>query len=90
MLVVGGIGGGFGGDGGFGNGGGVRGLHKDGDIDEDVIHRIKANGRSGTKSPESYVTRVPQNLKGSIGRRFNIRCCMSQNVGQLKGTISNN
>ena len=62
-------------------------LQKDGDIDEDVNHRIKAGWMKWRQaSGVLYDKRVPQKLKaGSIGRRFNLQCCFVLSVARLKG-----
>ena len=66
-------------------------LQRDGDIDEDVSHRIKAGWMKWRQaSGVLYDKRVPQKLKDSfIGRRLDLLCCMVQNVGLRKDDMFN-
>jgi hypothetical protein len=66
-------------------------LQKDGDIDEDVNHRIKAGWMKWRQASGILCDkRVPQKLKASsTGRRFDPQCCMALSVGRLKGDMFN-
>ena len=67
-------------------------LQRDGDIDEDVSHRIKAGWMKWRQASGVLCDKkVPQKLKGSfIERRLDRQCCMVRNVGIQKGGTSNN
>ena len=58
-------------------------LKRDGDIDADVSHRIKAGWIKWRQaSGILYDKRVPQKLKGKFYRTaIRPACCMEQNVG---------
>jgi hypothetical protein len=67
-------------------------LQSNGDIDDDVRHRIKA-GRMKWRQASGILCdkKVPQKLKvSSIGRQSDRRCYMEQNVGPLKTTHLSN
>ena len=66
-------------------------LQKDGDIDEDVGHRIKAGWMKWRQASGVLCDkRVPQKLKGRfIGQLSDLRCCMTRSVGQRRDDISN-
>jgi hypothetical protein len=58
-------------------------LQKDGDIDEDVNHRIKAGWMKWRQAFGILCDkRVPQ-------RRFDPQCCLALSVGRLKGIMFN-
>jgi hypothetical protein len=67
-------------------------LQKNGDIDEDVSHRIKAGWLKWCQASSVLCDpRVPLKLKAnSIGLRSDRPCCMEQNVGLLRGGMLNN
>jgi hypothetical protein len=67
-------------------------LHKDGDIDEDLSHRIKASWLKWCQASGVLCDpRVPLKLKDKFMElRFDQPCCMEQNVGLIKGGMSNN
>jgi hypothetical protein len=67
-------------------------LQKDGDIDKDVSHRIKAGLLKWRQASGVLCDpRVPLKLKkNSIGLRSGRLCCMEQNVALLKGDMSSN
>ena len=66
-------------------------LQKDGDIDEDVNHLIKAVWMKWRQvSSVLYDKRVPQKLKGKFYRTaVRPQCCMALSVGRLKGDMFN-
>jgi hypothetical protein len=67
-------------------------LQKEGDIDEDVSHRIKAGWLKWWQAAGVLCDpRVPHKLKAnSTGQQSGQLCCMEQNVGPLKDDMSNN
>jgi hypothetical protein len=67
-------------------------LQKNGDIDEDVSHRIKPGWLKWYRvSGILCDPRVPLKLKAnSIGLRSDRPCCIEQNVDLLRGDMSNN
>jgi hypothetical protein len=66
-------------------------LQKDGDIDADVCHRIKAGWMKWRQASGILCDkRVPQKLKSKfIEQRLDPLCCMEHNVG-LQKDMSNN
>ena len=66
-------------------------LQRDGDIDEDVSHRIKAGWMKWRQASGVVCDkRVPQKLKDKfIGRRLDLLCYMVQNVGLRKDDMFN-
>jgi hypothetical protein len=65
-------------------------LQKDGDIDEDLSHRIKVGWLKWRQASGVLCDpRVPLKLN-SIELRSDRPCCMEQNGGLLKGDMSNN
>ena len=66
-------------------------LQRDGNIDEDVNHRIKVEWMKWRQASGAICDkRVPQKLKGKfIGRRLDLLCCMVQNVGLRKDDMFN-
>ena len=67
-------------------------LQKEGDIDEDASHRIKAGWLKWRQAVGVLCDpRVPHKLKGKFtGQQSGRLCCMEQNVGPLKDDMSNN
>jgi hypothetical protein len=67
-------------------------LQRDGDIDEDVSHRIKAGWVKWRQASGVLCDkRVPQKLKASsTGQRLGPLCYMELSVGLLRDVISNN
>jgi hypothetical protein len=57
-----------------------------------LVIELKSPGQSGAKLLMSYVTlRCHRNKKAnSIGQQSDLQCCIEQNVGLLKGDVSNN
>ena len=67
-------------------------LQKDGDIDEDVNHRIKAGWMKWHQvSGILCDKRVTAKIKkiSSTGWRFDPQCCMALSVGRVKGDMFN-
>ena len=66
-------------------------LQRDGDIDEDASHRIKAGWMKWRQASGVLCDkRVPQKLKGKFyRRRLDLLCCMVQNVGLRKDDMFN-
>ena len=66
-------------------------LQRDGDIDEDVSHRIKAGWMKWRQASGVLCDkRVPQKLKGKFyRRRLDLLYCMVQNVGLRKDDMFN-
>jgi hypothetical protein len=66
-------------------------LQKDGDIDEDVNHRIKAGWMKWRQASGILCDkRVPQKLKGKFdSTAIRPACCMVLSVGRLKGDMFN-
>jgi hypothetical protein len=67
-------------------------LQKNGDIDEDISNRIKAGWLKWRQASDVLCDpRVPLKLKGKLYRTaIRLACCMEQNVGLLRGDMSNN
>ena len=66
-------------------------LQRDGDIDEDVSHRIKAGWMKWRQASGVLCDkRVPHKLKTSfIGRRLDLLCCMVHNISLRKDDMFN-
>jgi hypothetical protein len=67
-------------------------LLKNGDIDEDISNRIKVGWLKWRQASDVLCDpRVPLKLKGKLYRTaIRLTCCMEQNVGLLRGDMSNN